>query len=101
MMDTSRPVAVSLGVAQVWVHPAWRRCGIAVRLLDAARAHAIYAHETPREAPVDSTAPRDPRERRGVGSGARSDLKHMGAPLKKLRSIGRDRFPRGLLEEAH
>lgn len=43
-LDRSRPCVATLGVCQVWVHPTHRRHGIAAHLLDAARAHAIYAH---------------------------------------------------------
>lgn len=32
---------VYLGVAQVWVHADWRRRGVARKLLDCARAHAV------------------------------------------------------------
>ena len=46
-MDRSAPQPASLGVAQVWVAPAWRRHGVARQLLDAARAHAVYGHRVP------------------------------------------------------
>lgn len=36
-----------LGVAQVWVHPSQRRRGVARILLDAARAHAVWAYPVP------------------------------------------------------
>ena len=36
-----------LGVAQVWTHSTWRRKGLAALLLDAARAHALYAYPVP------------------------------------------------------
>lgn len=46
-MDRSQPTRASLGVAQVWTAPAWRRRGLARSLLDAARAHAVYGHSVP------------------------------------------------------
>ena len=42
------PVAVVLGIAQVWVTPAWRRQGVARSLLDAAAAHAVHGYAVPR-----------------------------------------------------
>ncbi len=36
-----------LSVAQVWTHVTWRRKGLAALLLDAARAHALYAYPVP------------------------------------------------------
>ncbi len=42
------PVGVSLGVAQVWVHPSHRRSGVGSALLDAAREHAVYAYTVPK-----------------------------------------------------
>lgn len=46
-VDVAAPRPAQLGVAQVWVHPACRRAGVATALLDAARAHAVYAHRVP------------------------------------------------------
>jgi ribosomal protein S18 acetylase RimI-like enzyme len=37
-------------VAQMWVHPDYRRRGIGTALLDAARAHAVYAMVVGKEA---------------------------------------------------
>lgn len=42
------PVAAVLGIAQVWVAPAWRRQGVARALLDAAAAHAVHGYAVPR-----------------------------------------------------
>lgn len=50
-VDTAAPPSrCLLGVAQVWVRPDARRRGLATALLDAARAHAVYAYVVPPEA---------------------------------------------------
>jgi GNAT superfamily N-acetyltransferase len=46
-MDLRRPAQATLGVAQVWVHPEYRRRGVARALLDAARTCAVYAYVVP------------------------------------------------------
>ena len=63
-----------LGVAQVWVHPAFRRCGVASALLDAARRRAIYAHTVPAAALAFSapTAAGEALARAVTGRGAGS-----------------------------
>jgi GNAT superfamily N-acetyltransferase len=46
---SSVPTKALLGVAQIWVHPEARRRGVARRLLDAARASAVYGVAVPLE----------------------------------------------------
>lgn len=41
--------AAVLGVKQIWVSAQHRRCGIAKNLIDAARAHAVYAYVVPKD----------------------------------------------------
>jgi hypothetical protein len=44
--EATQPVLI---VAQVWVAPPARRAGVAKALLDAARAHTVYAYAIPRD----------------------------------------------------
>lgn len=48
-VDLTSPRPALLGVAQIWVHPDYRRSGVATALLDAARGHAVYAYRVPSE----------------------------------------------------
>ncbi|OQR87746.1 N-acetyltransferase [Achlya hypogyna] len=47
-IDKSRPQPALLGVSHVWVHPSFRRQGVAKTLLDVARAKATYGLVVPR-----------------------------------------------------
>jgi GNAT superfamily N-acetyltransferase len=48
MREDAHRVRATLGVAQIWVAAGARRRGVARRLLDAARAHAVYAYRVPK-----------------------------------------------------
>ena len=47
MYVSTIPQVCQLGIAQIWVHAAYRHQGIAKHLLDCARKYSIYAYEIP------------------------------------------------------